>query len=165
MDIQQLTSHPQVQQVINSPIAQKSLGTILALGLVRYVNKSLSQWAVNNWRSDSWQGENELVLITGGAAGIGRQVMEDLSRAGVRVVILDIKDPDFQLRMYFFFFFSLSGEILIYARQRVLMKHSQEGGFLPLRHHQLPQHQGRGRADSRPTWRSHSAGQQRRCRP
>ena len=107
MDIQQLTSHPQVQQVINSPIAQKSLGTILALGLVRYVNKSLSQWAVNNWRSDSWQGEDELVLITGGAAGIGRQVMEDLSRAGVRVVILDIKDPDFQLRMFFFFFFFL----------------------------------------------------------
>ena len=94
----QLSAHPHFQQVVNSPVAQKSLGTIVALGLLRYVNNSLSQWAVNNWRYDSWQGDKELVLVTGGASGIGRQIMEDLARAGVRVVIVDIQEPDFKLR-------------------------------------------------------------------
>ena len=141
MDIQQLTSHPQVQQVINSPIAQKSLGTILDLGLVRYVNKSLSQWAVNNWRSDSWQGENELVLITGGAAGIGRQVMEDLSAAGARVVIVDVKEPEFKLRMFMHLYASRQ-------KKRMLMLHSEKRPLLHLQHHQLREHQGSGGADS-----------------
>lgn len=106
MDLQQLTaqitSHPQVQQLVNSPVARKTLGTVFALGLARYANHTLSRWASNNWTSDSWQGDKELVLVTGGAGGIGRQIMEDLSRAGVRVVILDISEPNFKLRMYFF---------------------------------------------------------------
>lgn len=106
MDLQQLTaqitSHPQVQQLVNSQVARKTLGTVFALGLVRYANHTLSRWASNNWTSDSWQGDKELVLVTGGAGGIGRQIMEDLSRAGVRVVILDISEPNFKLRRYFF---------------------------------------------------------------
>lgn len=100
MDFQQITSHPQVQQLVNSPVTRKTLGTIFALGFVRYANRTLSRWAANNWTSDSWQGEKELVLVTGGASGIGRQIMEDLSRAGARVVILDISEPNFKLRMF-----------------------------------------------------------------
>lgn len=95
----ELTAHPQVQQVLQSPLAQNSLAAILALGFLRYTNRTLSRWSLNNWNSDSWQGEKELVLLTGGTGGIGRQVMEDLSQAGARVVIVDIKEPEFKLRM------------------------------------------------------------------
>lgn len=99
--IQQLTSHPQLQQLVQSPVARKTLGTVAALGLARYANRTLSRWASNNWTSDSWQGDKEVVLVTGGAGGIGKQIMEDLSRAGVRVVIIDISEPGFKLRASF----------------------------------------------------------------
>lgn len=92
-----LTAHPQVQQVLQSPLAQNSLAAILALGFLRYTNRTLSRWSLNNWNSDSWQGEKELVLLTGGTGGIGRQIMEDLSQAGARVVIVDVKEPEFKL--------------------------------------------------------------------
>lgn len=111
-DLKQLTSRPEVQQVLNSPLAQKSLAVVLGLALLRYSNRTLNKWTVNNWQSDSWQGAKELVLVTGGTGGIGRQIMEDLSSGGARVVIVDIKEPDFKLRM-FIFTREIMGEVLM----------------------------------------------------
>ncbi|KAJ5086260.1 hypothetical protein NUU61_007567 [Penicillium alfredii] len=86
------------QQWLRNPTIQKVLAVVVALGLLRSANRCLSQWALNNWRrSDPWRSTRELVLLTGGCSGIGRQVMEDLARTGVRVVILDINEPTFQL--------------------------------------------------------------------
>jgi NAD(P)-dependent dehydrogenase (short-subunit alcohol dehydrogenase family) len=54
---------------------------------------------MNNWQSaHPWQGDRELVLVSGGCSGIGKQIMEDLASQGIRVVILDINEPNFQLR-------------------------------------------------------------------
>lgn len=98
--LQQFVSRPEVQDVIHSPLARKSLAALAGFALLRYTNRTLSRWSVNSWQSDSWQGDKELVLVTGGTGGIGRQVMEDLSAAGARVVIVDIKEPEFKLRMF-----------------------------------------------------------------
>jgi len=86
------------QELLVKPLTQKALGGLLALGILRSVNKSLSQWSLNNWtRSERWQPAREIVLLTGGCSGIGKQVMEDLAKTGVRVVILDINEPNFTL--------------------------------------------------------------------
>lgn len=36
-----------------------------------------------------------LVLITGGRSGIGKEIASSFVKKGVRVVVLDIQDPDF----------------------------------------------------------------------
>ncbi|KAJ5927773.1 hypothetical protein N7466_006729 [Penicillium verhagenii] len=86
------------QQLLQNPIAQKAAGAVLALGVLRSINNSLTQWTANNWvSSDPWIPSKELILLTGGCSGIGKQVMEDLSRTGLRVIILDINEPNFKL--------------------------------------------------------------------
>lgn len=86
------------QNVLRNPLTQKALAVLLALSVLRTVNKSLSHWSHNNWRcSERWNASRELILVTGGCSGIGKQVMEDLARSGVRVVILDINEPNFPL--------------------------------------------------------------------
>ena len=90
---------PQTQEILLHPLVPKALAALLALGVIRKANRSLSYWTANNWqRAKPWQNERELVLVTGGCSGIGKQIMEDLAKAGVRVVILDIQEPSFQLR-------------------------------------------------------------------
>lgn len=90
---------PEPAQVyLRNPLTQKVLAGVVALGVVRSINRTLSQWSFNNWTSSGrWVASRELVLVTGGCSGIGKQVMEDLARTGVRVVIIDINEPDFQL--------------------------------------------------------------------
>lgn len=89
---------PPAQQLLRVPLIQKALAVVIALGALRSINKTLSQWTLNNWtRSERWQPARELILLTGGCSGIGKQVMEDLARTGVRVVILDINEPTFPL--------------------------------------------------------------------
>ncbi|KAJ5085047.1 hypothetical protein N7532_009818 [Penicillium argentinense] len=93
------------QQLLLKPVTQKALAAFLALGLVRSVNKSLSQWTLQNWtRNEKWVPARELILLTGGCSGIGKQVMEDLAKTGVRVVILDINEPTFKLPANVFFY-------------------------------------------------------------
>ncbi|KAJ5587994.1 uncharacterized protein N7459_003759 [Penicillium hispanicum] len=87
-----------VQHLLHNPLTQKAFGVVVALGVVQSLNRSLSQWSNNNWRGTGrWVPSCELVLLTGGCSGIGKQVMEDLARTGVRVIILDIVEPTFQL--------------------------------------------------------------------
>ncbi|KAF3387464.1 Short-chain dehydrogenase/reductase [Penicillium rolfsii] len=86
------------QAYLRNPLTQKALGALLTLGLISKLNKSVSQWTLNNWtRSPRWNPARELILLTGGCSGIGKQVMEDLSKTGVRVIILDITEPNFTL--------------------------------------------------------------------
>lgn len=86
------------QQLVQNPIAQKAAGALLGLGVLRTINNTLTQWTLNNWTcNEPWSNARELVLLTGGCGGIGKQAMEDLARRGVRVVILDIVEPNFKL--------------------------------------------------------------------
>ncbi|CAL5865874.1 uncharacterized protein PFLUO_LOCUS80 [Penicillium psychrofluorescens] len=82
------------QQVLRTPLAQKALGVVIALALLRSTNNFLTRWSMNNWRRNGpWRSERELILITGGSSGIGKQVVEDLAKTGVRIVVLDINEP------------------------------------------------------------------------
>lgn len=86
------------QEYLRNPLVQKALLGVLALGAVSQINKTVSQMTLNNWTSSPrWVASRELVLLTGGCSGIGKQVMEDLARKGVRVIILDINEPNFKL--------------------------------------------------------------------
>ncbi|KAJ5160754.1 Dehydrogenase RED2 [Penicillium canariense] len=86
------------QQYLRNPLTPKALAVVLALSVLRTINKSLSQWTLNNWTgSPRWNPAHELVLITGGCSGIGKEVMENLSKTGVRVIILDINEPTSEL--------------------------------------------------------------------
>ncbi|KAL2871278.1 hydroxysteroid 17-beta dehydrogenase 11 [Aspergillus lucknowensis] len=80
------------------PLSQKAVVALVALILFRRVNRALTNYSLNNWsRSREWDNKNELVLITGGCSGIGKQIAVGLARKGVRVVVLDIQEPVFTL--------------------------------------------------------------------
>lgn len=86
------------QQLLRNSAAQKTIGVFAVLGLLRAANRFLSKRSLQNWTSNQpWNAARELILLTGGCSGIGKQVMEDLARSGVRVVILDINEPTFEL--------------------------------------------------------------------
>lgn len=94
-----LASLPEpAQALLLNPTAQKTAAGLGAFLLARATNRFISRCALQNWTTNSkWNAAEELVLLTGGTSGIGKQVMLDLSEAGVRVVILDINEPDFTL--------------------------------------------------------------------
>lgn len=94
-----LAALPQpAQAFLHNSTAQKALAGLAAFIIARATNRFLSQCALQNWTVNSaWNPASELVLLTGGTSGIGKQVMEDLSKTGVRVVILDINEPTFTL--------------------------------------------------------------------
>ncbi|GAB1310462.1 NAD(P)-binding protein-32 [Madurella fahalii] len=73
------------------PTAYKRLRTLLVLGLLKWANSCLSRGVLNNWVQDKYDWSKEIVLITGGAGGIGGQVVQLLAERGIKVVVLDIQ--------------------------------------------------------------------------
>ncbi|OQE22221.1 hypothetical protein PENFLA_c013G07812 [Penicillium flavigenum] len=83
---------------LSAPIITSSLSVLMGSIVLYYLHTKISERVLNNFQaSDTWIPENELVLLTGGSGGIGKQIMEDLFRQKVRVVILDINRPIFKL--------------------------------------------------------------------
>ncbi|ROW18181.1 hypothetical protein VPNG_00139 [Cytospora leucostoma] len=77
--------------------AFSSVKTLFCLGLVRWLSSWYSRGVMNNWQDDryDWQ-SREIVLVTGGSAGIGGHVVRLLGEMGVRVVVLDIQPLTFE---------------------------------------------------------------------
>lgn len=72
----------------------KWTGVVCVLGIVRKINAWLTDMTVNNWTSDtSWDWSKEVVLITGGCDGIGELVVRNLAGLGIRVAVIDVKEP------------------------------------------------------------------------
>ena len=70
----------------------KAVKIAAVLGAIRVVNNWLSRRAVNNGvRDKSYDWTKEVVLITGGSDGIGKQITLMLASRGIKVVVLDIQ--------------------------------------------------------------------------
>jgi hypothetical protein len=88
-----------VQGVLRSHTIRKGLAVLIALRLLKSLSNLLSWYAMNNWSSvKPWNPKEELVVITGGSSGIGYQIVDDLVKLRVKVVILDIQAPKTELR-------------------------------------------------------------------
>ena len=80
---------------LSTPLAITALRALVALGLLRTVNRALNSMASNSWRlgaAKGWDWPNEIAVVTGGSSGIGKGIVERLVRLGVRVAVLDIQD-------------------------------------------------------------------------
>lgn len=86
-----------VRVLLQQQSTQLAAGAIFALATLYALNKILSRWSVNCQRSDPWNPKNELVLLTGGSSGIGKQILEDLCKLNIKVVVLDVQAPTFEL--------------------------------------------------------------------
>ncbi|GME26202.1 Short-chain dehydrogenase/reductase SDR [Neofusicoccum parvum] len=86
--------------------AKRVLRVLFALGVARVANAVLNRWALRGWRwgrakgGPAWDfdgkvGTGEVVVVTGGCSGIGREVVKGLVErggVGVKVVVVDVVD-------------------------------------------------------------------------
>ncbi|KAF1813987.1 estradiol 17-beta-dehydrogenase [Eremomyces bilateralis CBS 781.70] len=76
---------------------------LFGIGIALNVNNALSSWALANWqnpfraRKDKWTG-HELAVVTGGSNGIGSFISKGLARSGHLVAIIDLVEPNAELR-------------------------------------------------------------------
>ncbi|KAG4432036.1 hypothetical protein IFR05_012475 [Cadophora sp. M221] len=79
---------------LSSPAFIRALAGLLGLGVVRGLNRRLSQYVANNWKGDAkFIKSQEVVLITGGSSGIGELMAQDFAKRGVKVVVMDLRPP------------------------------------------------------------------------
>ncbi|KAL2827658.1 hypothetical protein BJY01DRAFT_241121 [Aspergillus pseudoustus] len=94
-----------VQDFLARSLVRRSFALLAAAQLLRALNRYLSRKAQNNWvQIKPWNSRNELVLVTGGSSGIGKQMVFDLAKLNVRTIIFDIQEPDFSLPSTAYFF-------------------------------------------------------------
>ncbi|OJJ54453.1 hypothetical protein ASPSYDRAFT_49579 [Aspergillus sydowii CBS 593.65] len=77
------------------------LSVWLALGAARVGNGALSRLAANNWHASPpvpWDWSTEIAVVTGGCGGIGRVIVEGLSKRGITVVVVDFQELPEELR-------------------------------------------------------------------
>jgi all-trans-retinol dehydrogenase (NAD+) len=69
------------------------------VGLARWVTGYINRGALNNWINDKYDWEKEIVIVTGGAGGIGGCVVKLLAEHKITVVVLDVIPMSFETRM------------------------------------------------------------------
>lgn len=55
----------------------------------------LDEGVSNNWVSDTYNWNKEIVVVTGGSDGIGMKAVMLLAERGIKVVVLDIQAPKY----------------------------------------------------------------------
>jgi hypothetical protein len=113
-----------VYQIATSPRFIHALKVFVGLGVVRMVNRKLSEYVVNNWKSSAkFIKSQEVVLITGGASGMGFLMAQEFSKMGTKVVVMDVSPPKIALRKLLSHFPNVS----------YLQTNSSRRSFLPMR--------------------------------
>ena len=67
---------------------------------MRWISGYFDAGLLNNWTKDDYDWDKEIVLITGGAGGIGGNVVKLLAEKGIKVVVMDFIPMTFDARMY-----------------------------------------------------------------
>lgn len=88
-----------VAPLLQDPRVQWIAGAVLVPLALLAANNTLSNWALNWSSSRKWDPSRELVLVTGGSSGIGKNVVLDLVEYNLPIVILDVQEPTYELRM------------------------------------------------------------------
>jgi all-trans-retinol dehydrogenase (NAD+) len=84
-----------------SILHEKAFGrvqTLFYIGLARLVSGYLDRGVLDNWTADKYDWDKQIVLVTGGAGGIGGQVVRLFAERGIKVVVLDVIPMTFEAR-------------------------------------------------------------------
>ncbi|KAF8419975.1 hypothetical protein BGX38DRAFT_1167134 [Terfezia claveryi] len=86
-----------------SPAWIKRLRFLAYLGLFHRLNAFLSKGSLNNWAKDeTWNWDKEVIVVTGGSAGIGKEVVLWLSRVLLergkkgKIIVFDIMELGYE---------------------------------------------------------------------
>lgn len=77
------------------PWASAMLNALCLLSLTARASAWLTDKARNNWVDDTYDWSQEIVLVTGGAQGIGGSMVRFLDDKGITVVVLDVQPMSF----------------------------------------------------------------------
>jgi hypothetical protein len=83
------------------PKAMRAIVTLLYTSLAGTVGNWYSDKVRNNWVTDKYDWSREIVLVTGGAGGIGGSVVKLFEELGITVVVLDVQPLTFTACTYF----------------------------------------------------------------
>jgi hypothetical protein len=78
-----------------------TLWGLLGVGILRRINKLLSQASLNSYTRDSYDWRREIVVVTGGSGGIGDVLVRKLAKHSINVISLDVMPPKTPLRTFY----------------------------------------------------------------
>jgi NAD(P)-dependent dehydrogenase (short-subunit alcohol dehydrogenase family) len=76
-------------------VALKWIRRFFYYGAWRWATNFLDNGVLNNWTKDEYDWKKEVVLVTGGAGGIGGKIVQLFAERGIKVVVLDVIDMTF----------------------------------------------------------------------
>ncbi|KAL9051894.1 MAG: hypothetical protein Q9162_005732 [Coniocarpon cinnabarinum] len=89
---------PRGQQIVRErPRALRYTRLLAILAAIRMVNNYLNRRQLNNNTAASFEWTREIALVTGGSDGIGARIVHGLVAKGVKVVVLDVQSPTYQV--------------------------------------------------------------------
>jgi all-trans-retinol dehydrogenase (NAD+) len=89
--------------LLKSPSKRLShaVGALFISGCLYQANAFLTKWARNNWtKSDDWDWDNEVVLVTGGSSGVGASLVKKLAKRKIKVVVVGVSNLPYPTGMY-----------------------------------------------------------------
>ena len=77
-------------QLGSLPSLQSKVLKIVAVGILLRINRALSSRARNNGTQAKFDWNEEIILVTGAAGGIGAETAQKFAKRGSKVVVLDV---------------------------------------------------------------------------